>query len=92
LPQRSKHGHDCSYDTRLHRCCWRNEEFDVGGSEPAFVNNGDTAATASVRFFYEEDTRILRYDADGIDSGSQSVIIATLQEGATFSISDIVLV
>lgn len=41
--------------------------------------------------FYEEDTRILRYDGDGIDSAFQPVVIATLQEGATLSHSDIFL-
>jgi Ca2+-binding RTX toxin-like protein len=55
-------------------------------------SNGDTAPNSSVRFFYEEDTRVLRYDADGIDSAFMPVIIATLQEGANFSISDIVLI
>ena len=54
-------------------------------------SNGDTAANSTIRFFYEEDTRILRYDADGIDNASMPVIIATLQEGASFSVSDIVL-
>ena len=33
-------------------------------------SNGDTAPNSTVRFFYEEDTRILRYDADGIDSAT----------------------
>ena len=55
-------------------------------------SNGDTAANSTIRFFYEEDTRILRYDADGIDNASAPVIIATLQEGASFSISDSVLI
>ena len=55
-------------------------------------SNGDTAANSTIRFFYEEDTRILRYDADGIDNASAPVIIATLQEGASFSVSDIVLI
>ncbi len=52
-------------------------------------SNGDTAATSSVRFFYEEDTRILRYDADGIDSAHAPVTIATLQPGASVSNDDI---
>jgi Ca2+-binding RTX toxin-like protein len=52
----------------------------------------DGAPNSFVRFFYEEDTRILRYDADGIDSAYAPVVIATLQEGAIFSVSDIVLV
>jgi len=55
-------------------------------------SNADSAATSLVRFFYEEDTRILRYDADGIDSAYAPVVIATLQDGATFSISDIILI
>jgi Ca2+-binding RTX toxin-like protein len=52
----------------------------------------DGAPNSLVRFFYEEDTRILRYDADGIDSAYSPVIIATLQEGATLSIADILLI
>jgi Ca2+-binding RTX toxin-like protein len=52
----------------------------------------DGAPTSIVRFFYEEDTRTVRYDADGIDSAYAPVVIATLQEGATFSISDILLI
>ena len=50
----------------------------------------DVAATAGIRFFYETDTLILRFDPDG--SGAQSsVIIATLQAGATMTNHDIIL-
>jgi Ca2+-binding RTX toxin-like protein len=52
----------------------------------------DGAPNSTVRFFYEEDTRTLRYDADGIDSAYAPVVIATLQEGASFSVSDVVLI
>jgi Ca2+-binding RTX toxin-like protein len=48
-----------------------------------------TASTADVRFFYETDTRILRFDADGSGAGSAPIVIATLQSGATFTIDDI---
>jgi Ca2+-binding RTX toxin-like protein len=48
-----------------------------------------TAANTNVRFFYETDTRILRFDADGSGAGSAPIVIATLQVGATLAIDDI---
>lgn len=51
----------------------------------------DTAGTAGVRFFYETDTGILRFDADGSGGVSAAVIIATLQPGATMAIADIAI-
>lgn len=50
-------------------------------------STSDTATTADVRFMYETDTGILRFDDDG--SGQHgAIIIATLQPGATLVLSD----
>lgn len=50
-------------------------------------SNLATATSASARFVYDRDDHRLYYDADG--SGAQAaVLIATLQEGATVTISD----
>ena len=49
------------------------------------------AKTADVRFLYETDTGILRFNADGNGSGA-AVVIATLQPGATMTIDDIVII
>ena len=54
-------------------------------------SNADVARSASVRFFYEKDTGILRYDADG-DGSAAAVVIATVQAGATIGLSDLVIV
>ena len=51
-----------------------------------------TAGTAAIRFFYETDTRILRFDADGSDPGSTPIVIATLQAGATMTFADILMI
>jgi Ca2+-binding RTX toxin-like protein len=62
------------------------------GALPAAQFQSSTAATAAngtVRFFYETDTRILRFDADGSGGGSAPMVIATLQVGATMTFSDI---
>jgi hypothetical protein len=48
-----------------------------------------TAANGNIRFFYETDTRILRFDADGSGAGSAPLVVATLQVGATMSFQDI---
>lgn len=54
-------------------------------------SNSDVALSASVRFFFEKDTGILRFDDDG--SGSDAaIIIATLQAGATMTYHDILIV
>ena len=49
------------------------------------------ASTADIRFFYETDTQVLRFDSDG-NGAAASVKIATLQVGATMTASDILLV
>ena len=49
-----------------------------------------TAKTPEVRFIYETDTGILRFDADGNGAGA-SVAIATLQPGATLAAADIII-
>lgn len=51
----------------------------------------DVALSTTVRFFFEEDTGILRHDSNGSASGGTN-IIATLQPGATMDISDILMV
>ena len=55
------------------------------------VSNADTAGKANVRFFFEQDTGILRFDDDG-NGAHAAVIIATLQAGATMTIDDIRIV
>ena len=52
------------------------------------ISNNADAQAATVRFIFEKDTGILSYDADGNGAGA-AVIIATLQAGATMSLSDI---
>ena len=52
------------------------------------ISNNADAQAATVRFIFEKDTGILSYDADGNGAGG-AVIIATLQAGATMSLSDI---
>jgi serralysin len=54
-------------------------------------SNAATAAKAAVRFLFEEDTGILRYDADG-KGGAAAVIIATLLGNETMTIDDIRIV
>ena len=49
------------------------------------------ALTADVRFFYETDTHILRYDADG-NGAEAAIIIATLQSDATMNVNDILII
>ncbi len=51
----------------------------------------NVALAAGVRFFYETDTHILRYDSNGSGAGGASVI-ATLQASATFVIGDILII
>jgi Ca2+-binding RTX toxin-like protein len=50
----------------------------------------DSALTADVRIFYETDTGILRYDADGNGAGA-AITIATLTGAPTFTFSDVVI-
>lgn len=52
----------------------------------------NTALTATVRFFYETDTGILRFDADGSATGSSAVIIATIQGEVTMAFGDIEII
>ncbi len=54
-------------------------------------SNAATAATAQVRFFYEEDTQTLRYDPDG-SGGQAAIVIAVLQAGATMTSADIFII
>ena len=49
------------------------------------------ADSATIRFFFETDTGILRFDEDGM-GGSAAIVIATLQAGATMSINDILII
>ncbi len=51
----------------------------------------DVALSTTVRFFFEEDTGLLRYDSNGSLAGGTH-IIATLQPGATMDIGDILMV
>ena len=53
-------------------------------------SNAAVAHTADVRFFYETDTGILRFDDDG-NGAHAAIVIATLQPGATLSINDILI-
>lgn len=52
----------------------------------------DFAENDAMRFFFETDTGILRFDADGSGTLHAAVIIATLQAGATMSIDDILII
>lgn len=65
----------------------------VGDFTAANFQSGtsSTALTADVRIFYETDTRILRFDADGSGADAPN-ILATLQAGATVTFSDIFIV
>jgi Ca2+-binding RTX toxin-like protein len=49
------------------------------------------ALTAQVRFLFETDTGILRFDADGKGAGASS-IIATLQAGAIVALNDFAII
>jgi hypothetical protein len=50
----------------------------------------NVAGKGSIRFFYETDTATLRFDADGNGAGA-SIVVATLQAGATMTIDDILI-
>ena len=52
-------------------------------------STANVAANANVRFFYETDTGILRFDADGSGAVLGPVIIATLSAHPTLVIGDI---
>ncbi|WP_373503095.1 calcium-binding protein [Aestuariivirga sp.] len=54
-------------------------------------STSSVAADADIRFLFETDTGILRFDADGNGSAA-AIIIATLQSGATMSINDIAII
>ena len=54
-------------------------------------SNAAVAHTADVRFFYEADTGILRFDDDG-NGAHAAIVIATLQSGATMTINDILII
>lgn len=65
-----------------------------GGMIGAAQFQSSTAAvanSASVRFFFEQDTGILRYDADG-DGSAAAVVIATVQAGANIVLNDLLIV
>ncbi len=49
-----------------------------------------TALTSDVRVFYETDTGILRYDADGSSAGA-AIVLATLTGAPTLVFSDVVI-
>jgi len=54
-----------------------------------------TAATAlntNIRFFFETDTRTLRFDRDGSGSSFSATVVATLQTGASMTVGDIFLI
>ena len=51
----------------------------------------DFAKTEDVRFFYERDTGILRFDEDG-SGAAAAVIVALLQADARLAIEDIIIV
>ncbi len=66
----------------------------AAGSITANMFQSSAAAVAqsgNVRFLYETDTGILRYDADG-QGGDAATIMATLQAGATMTFNDILIV
>lgn len=65
----------------------------VGDFTAANFQSGtsSTALNADVRIFYETDTRILRFDADGSGAIAPN-ILATLQADATVTFSDIFIV
>lgn len=68
--------------------------LEAGGLDASMFQSSTsaTANTADVRFFFERDTGILRYDADGSGLGSAAVVIANFGAGATVTVSDIVIV
>ena len=49
------------------------------------------AATSTIRFFYETDTRMLWFDPDG-SFATAAIRIATVQAGATVTSADIMIV
>ena len=61
------------------------------GRYVASLTGDTTAATGTGQFTYETDTRILRWDPDGI-GGAAPVIIATFQGGSGWSGSEIVVI
>ena len=63
---------------------------DLAGNRFQSTNSA-VALNPAVRFFFEEDTSILRYDADGSGIGA-AIIIATLQAGAEMTAGDIVII
>ena len=54
------------------------------------VSAFDSAVNGNVRFFFDTDTFVLRFDADGSGAGS-SFVIATLQNGATLAAGDFII-
>lgn len=54
-------------------------------------STSDVAVTADIRFFYETDTHILRFDADG-SGGGAAIVIATLQATAAVALADIIII
>lgn len=49
------------------------------------------AATADIRFFYETDTHVLRFDADG-SGAALAIVIATLENGDKVTADNIVII
>ena len=52
-------------------------------------STASTAANINVRFFYETDTGILRFNADG--SGGAAVVIATLTGAPVVALSNFMI-
>lgn len=66
--------------------------LDIGAIDASQfqASNSDVANAANVRFYFENDTGILRYDADGNGAGA-AVKIATFTLGTAMTSSDIVI-
>jgi serralysin len=56
------------------------------------TSDADAAQTEDVRFFFETDTGILRFDQDGSGTAYAAVVIATIQAGGTVTTDDILIV
>ena len=67
-------------------------DLDTGALDASMFQSGTAASakTADIRFFFETDTSILRYDADGSGTAYAAIVIGTFTTGAV-TVSDIVI-
>ncbi|WP_373502984.1 calcium-binding protein [Aestuariivirga sp.] len=67
-------------------------DLDAGALDASMFQSGTAASAkaAGIRFFFETDTGILRYDADGSGTAYAAIVIGTFTTG-TVTVSDIVI-